>query len=90
MIAAAQNKCTFQKQEVTTYRDENGIEQQKVRNYSDLEYDCTKRVYRGQLIQSRLRYDRANDNIFSGGAVVTFQGNGFEAYCREAGAETVE
>ncbi|MEO0924240.1 MAG: hypothetical protein AAFY63_00035 [Cyanobacteria bacterium J06643_13] len=90
MIAAAKNKCTFQKKEVTTYKDENGVEQTEIRNYSDLSLNCTRRVYRGQLVQNRLRFDRANDNIFSGGAVVTFKGDGFTAYCRDAGAETVK
>ena len=90
IVVAVENKCTFNKKEVTTWIDERGTEQREVKHYNDLEYDCTDNIFNGRVIQGLLKYDRARNNILSGGPVITFKGNGFTAFCRDAGAENVD
>ncbi len=89
-VVAAENKCTFNKKEVTTWIDETGTEQRDVRHYNDLEHGCTDNIFNGRVIEGLLKYDRARNNMFSGGPVVTFKGNGFTTYCRDAGSGNVD
>ena len=80
----AEDKCTLKKKKTVTYKDENGIEQEEVKFYDELNFDCTEEKYGGYLVQENLKFDRAKDTIWFG-AVVTFKGDNYTAYCRNAG-----
>ena len=79
----AEANCTFEKEKKVTYTDENGIEQEDVEYYKNLDYDCTERKYGGQLVQGNFYLKRARETWHSG-AVVTLQGDGYTAFCRGA------
>jgi hypothetical protein len=49
--SAAISSCTFEKEKIVTFEDENGVEQEKVEYYDELDYDCTEREYGDQLVQ---------------------------------------
>jgi hypothetical protein len=84
--SAAKSNCTFEKEKTVIYEDENGVEQEKVEYYDELDYDCTEREYGGQLVQGNFYLKRAKKTWHSG-SVVTLQGNGYTAFCKDADAE---
>lgn len=81
--SAAKSSCTFEKEKTVTFEDENGVEQEKVEYYDELDYDCTERQYGGQLVQGNFYLKRAKETWHSG-AVVTLRGDGYTAFCRDA------
>ena len=84
--SAAKSSCTFEKEKTIIFEDENGVEQEKVEYYDELDYDCTERKYGGQLVQGNFYLKRAKETWHSG-AVVTLQGDGYTAFCRGADDE---
>lgn len=84
--SAAKSSCTFEKEKTIIFEDENGVEQEKVEHYDELDYDCTERQYGGQLVQGNFYLKRAKETWHSG-AVVTLQGDGYTAFCRGADDE---
>ena len=81
--SAAKSSCTFEKEKIVTFKDENGVEQEKVDYYDELDYDCTERKYGGQLVEGNFYLKRAKETWHSG-AVVTLRGDGYAAFCRGA------
>ena len=81
--SAAKSSCTFEKEKTIIFEDENGVEQEKVDYYDELDYDCTERKYGGQLVQGNFYLKRAKETWHSG-AVVTLQGDGYTAFCKGA------